>query len=120
MAHVCHYVMTHTANKLFLNTQPLKKQYGLKSGLHLFGNKSEAAIRKEHTQFHTLKCFAPKDPSTLTREERRNALSSLMFLTEKRDGEVKARTCANGNTQCQHIAKEEATAPNVTTEAIFI
>jgi hypothetical protein len=120
MAHACHYVMTHTANKLFLNTQPLKKQYGLKSGLRLFGNKGEAAIRKELTQFHTLKCFVPKDPSTLTREERRIALSSLMFLTEKRDGEVKARTCANGSTQCQHIAKEEATAPTVTTEAIFI
>ncbi len=45
---------------------------------------------------------------------------ALMFLTEKRDGEVKARTCANGSTQCQHIAKDEATSPRVTTEAIFI
>lgn len=112
--------MTHTANKFFLNTQPTKKQFGLKKGLQLFGLKGETAIRKELTQFHTLKCFAPKDPKTLSREERRNALSSLIFLTEKNNGEVKARTCANGSTQRQHIAKEEASAPTVTTEAIFI
>ncbi len=43
-----------------------------------------------------------------------------MFLTEKRSGEIKARACANGSTQRTHIAKEEATAPTVTSEAIFI
>jgi hypothetical protein len=43
-----------------------------------------------------------------------------MFLTEKRSGEVKARNCANGSVQRQHVAKEEATAPTVTSEAIFI
>ncbi len=35
-------------------------------------------------------------------------------------GEVKTRACANGSTQRQHIAKEETTAPTVTSEAIFI
>jgi hypothetical protein len=43
-----------------------------------------------------------------------------MFLTEKRSGEIKARGCANGSTQRSHIAKDEATAPTVTSEAIFI
>ena len=57
MAHVCHYVMTHTANKLFLNTPPSKKQFGLKKGLRLFGQKGETTVRKELTQFHTLKCL---------------------------------------------------------------
>ncbi len=120
MAHVCHYVMTHTADKLFLKIQPIKKEFGLQTGLHHFGHKGEAAICKELTQFYTLKCFVPKDPSTLTHEQHQNTLSSLMFLTDKRDGEVKARTCANGSTQRQHIAKEEATAPTITTETIFI
>ena len=120
MAHVCHYVMSHTAGKLFLNANPDKKQYGLKTGLRLFGDKGHNAIRKELTQFHTLQCFAPKDPTTFTREECCNALSSLMFLTEKGSGEVKAKACANGRTQQQHIAKDETTAPTITTEAIFI
>ncbi len=43
-----------------------------------------------------------------------------MFLTEKHTGEIKARQCANGSVQHKHIAKEEATAPTVTTGAIFI
>jgi hypothetical protein len=106
MAHICHYVMTHTADKLFHTTQPPKKQFGLQEGLRLFGTECEIAIHKELTQFHTLKCFAPKDPKHLSRTERRNALSSLMFITEKKDGEIKARTCANGSTQRQHIAKD--------------
>ena len=122
MAHVCHYVMMHTADKLYTapSPPPSKKQYGLKAGLKRFEERGSQAIMKELTQFHTLECFKPKDPTTLSRDDRRNALTSLMFLTEKRTGEVKARACANGSTQRDHIAKEEATAPTVTSESIFI
>ncbi len=75
---------------------------------------------KELTLFHTMNVFRPMNPAKLTCNDRRNALSSLMFLTEKRSGEVKARTCANGSVQRTHITKEEAMAPSVTSEAIFI
>ena len=124
MAHVCHYVMTHIADSLYyadaIKSKQKQKQYGLKAGLRRFSDWGNAAVVKELTQFHTLKCFRPRDPSTLSREDRRNALTSLMFLTEKRSGEIKARACANGSTQRSHIAKDEATAPTVTSEAIFI
>jgi hypothetical protein len=43
-----------------------------------------------------------------------------MYLTEKHPGELKEQACANGSVQRQHIGKEEATAPTVTTEAIFV
>jgi hypothetical protein len=43
-----------------------------------------------------------------------------MFLTEKRSGEVKAQGCVDGSKQRDHIAKEEATAPTVSFDAIFI
>ncbi len=43
-----------------------------------------------------------------------------MFLTEKCSGKIRACACANGSTQCNHKAKEEASAPTVTSEAIFI
>jgi hypothetical protein len=43
-----------------------------------------------------------------------------MFLTEKHLGEIKARGCADSSKQRDHIAKEEATGPTVTTETIFI
>jgi hypothetical protein len=53
-------------------------------------------------------------------DNQHKAFTSLMFLTEKRSGKIKACACANGSTQRNHIAKEEATAPTVTSEAIFI
>jgi hypothetical protein len=43
-----------------------------------------------------------------------------MFLTKKCTGEVKAYGCADGSKQREHIPKEEATAPTVTSDAIFI
>jgi hypothetical protein len=92
MAQVCHYVMTHTANALYCaqDVKPKKNQYSLKAGLREFANRGKEAVTKELTQFHTLKCFKPRDPSTLSRDERQNALTSLMFLTEKHSGEIKA------------------------------
>ena len=67
-----------------------------------------------------MSCFKPRDIRSLTREDRRNALSLLMFLTEKRTGAVKARACANGSVQRSHIAKEEAAAPTISSDAIFV
>jgi hypothetical protein len=75
---------------------------------------------KELCQFHVLCCFTPKDLKTLSRDDRRKALTSLMFLTEKRSGKIKAPGCADGSKQREHIAKEEAMAPTVSMEAIFI
>jgi hypothetical protein len=92
MAHVCHYVMTHIADSLYyadtIKPKPKPKQYGLKAGLCMFSDHGNAAVVKELTQFHTLKWFRPRDLSTLTREDRCNALTSLMFLTKKRSGEI--------------------------------
>jgi hypothetical protein len=122
MAHICHFAMVHTAASIHLAQigQPTKKQYDLKAGLCQFGSCGDTAVTKELSQLHTMNCFRPCDPHTLTREAHRNALTSLMFLTEKRTGEVKARACANSSVQRTHVAKEEAAAPTVTSEAIFI
>ena len=43
-----------------------------------------------------------------------------MFLKRKRSGKVKGRGCADGQKQRAYIAKEEATAPTVSTEAVFL
>ncbi len=45
---------------------------------------------------------------------------SLIFLRQKKNGAVKARSCANGNPQREHIAKEEAAAPTVALELVFL
>ncbi len=122
MTQVCHYVMTHTAGSSYFakSVKPKKKQYSLKAGLQAFANCGSEAVVKELTQFHTLKCFQPCNPSMLSWEDHCNVLTSLIFLTKICSGKVKACACANGSTQHTHIAKEEVTSPTVKSEAIFI
>ena len=43
-----------------------------------------------------------------------------MFLTDRRNGEIKARACADGRPQCQHIAKEETTSPTINNDSLFV
>ena len=56
----------------------------------------------------------------LSNKEKSKALSSLIFLKEKRDGNVKVRSCTNGSVQREHVAKEEAAAPTVALESVFV
>ena len=56
----------------------------------------------------------------MTSLEKKRAMESLIFLAEKRDQTIKARTCANGSTQHAYIAREEATSPTAATDAILI
>ncbi len=48
------------------------------------------------------------------------ALTLLIFLKERQDGNVKARSCANRSVQREHLAKEEAAAPTVALESVFV
>jgi len=43
----------------------------------------------------------------------------LIFLKEKRNGNIKAQSCANGSVQREHIAKDEAASPTVALESVF-
>jgi len=44
----------------------------------------------------------------------------LIFLKEKKSGAIKARSCANGSVQREHVAKEVAAAPTVGLNSVFI
>ena len=56
-------------------------------------------MTKELEQFNTYGVFEPKSADDLTDEEKRQALASLIFLKEKNNGDIKARSCANGSVQ---------------------
>ena len=86
-------------------------QLSLKQGLKVFGEKRRATALKEVTQLHDMSCFFPRDPKSLTREER---------IKEKRSKEIKARSCINGPPQREYIPKEEATSPTINNDSIFI
>ncbi len=123
LAVVAHYVMTHYAEREVIKKKkykPKSGQYQLKAGIKQFGKQGESAVTKELNQFNKYKVFEPQHANDLSEEDKRKALLSLIFLKEKKDGNIKARLCANGNPQREHIAKEEAAAPTVTLESVFI
>ena len=47
-------------------------------------------------------------------------MNSLIFLVQKRDGKIKARTCANGSVQRLWMEKDDAASPTAATENILI
>ena len=93
--------------------------YSLKAGIKKFGDKAVKAAAKEMTQLHERNCFKPVDVRTLTEQERKKALESLIFLTEKRDGNIKVRACANGSKQRQWMTKEDTSSPTVSLPAVL-
>ena len=56
----------------------------------------------------------------MTWGERKAAVSSLMFLREKNNGDVKGRACANGDKQREYIKKEDTSSPTASTESVVI
>ena len=97
-------------------------QYSLNKGLKKFGVKGEESVVKELTQHHDLTTFTPMDPSKLTRKQRVEAVSSLLFLTEKRDGKLKSRMCADGSKQRTYEGydKNDTASPTAATESVLI
>jgi hypothetical protein len=64
--------------------------------------------------------FEPLYVDKLSNKEKSKTLTLLIFLKEKRDGNIKARSCANGSVQREHVAKKEAVAPTVALESVFV
>ena len=92
----------------------------MKAGVKRFDERGETAVTEELVQFNQYKVFEPKHANDLSEEDRKKVLSSLIFLKEKKSGAIKARSCANGSVQREHVAKEEAAAPTVGLDSVFI
>jgi hypothetical protein len=85
-------------NDIMVNTNQkhhaFVQTFSLKKGLQKFGHKGHEAANDEMKQLIERGVFKPVDISTLSQQEKKRAMDSLIFLTEKRDGRIKARTCA--------------------------
>ena len=98
-------------------------QYSLKKASKLFGeDASNKAVSKELNQIHNMDTYIPMDARQLTKEQRQKALNALLFLTQKRSGELKARKCADGSKQrFEHgYEKINGAAPTVDTNSVMI
>ncbi len=126
MASVAHYIIMHYAKKESVKKKRKKKykpkagQNSLEAGLKHFGERGEMAVSKKLKQFNVYDVFKPLYADKLSQEEKSKALTSLIFFREKQDGNIKARSCANGSVQREHVAKEEAAAPAVALESVFV
>ena len=94
--------------------------YSLKKGIQKFGERGRASAFKEVKQLHDRECFRPIHRNSMNETEKKRALESLIFLTEKRDSTIKARHCANGSTQRQYMNREDVTSPTVSTESTML
>ncbi len=74
-------------------------QMSMKKGLKMFGNAGVEAVQSEMQQLHECNVMKPAHARELTPEERREALSCLMFPKWKRCGKVKGRGCADSRKQ---------------------
>jgi hypothetical protein len=67
-----------------------------KASLKKHGERAWKALLKELRQLKDLDVFKAVHMSTLTEKQKREALREITVLKEKRGGELKGRTCADG------------------------
>ncbi|KAL7562441.1 hypothetical protein ACA910_020582 [Epithemia clementina (nom. ined.)] len=117
---ICFLNETHINPKSTKRLYSFVETYGLEKGLKKFGDKGYKAAFGEMKQLHDRVCFVPVNVADFTLSEKARAMESLIFLTEKRDGSIKGRTCANGSVQRQWMDREETASPTAATEAILL
>ena len=98
----------------------LAEQYSINKGIRLFGDRARESVKKELRQLHDYVTYVPVHPEELTKEQKQQALASLIFITEKRCGKIKTRACVNGSTQRDYIPKEATASPTVMNDSVQI
>eukprot|EP00956_Cyclotella_meneghiniana_P009212 scaffold12647_cov40-Cyclotella_meneghiniana.AAC.1 len=98
----------------------LAEQYSINKGIRQFGERAKDSVRKELRQLHDYVTYIPVHAHELTPEQKKQALASLIFITEKRCGRIKARACANGSAQRKYIPKETTASPTVMNDSVMI
>ena len=71
---------------------------------------------------HDMQTYKPIDPKTMTRQQKSEALNSLIFLTEKQNRDAKSRMCGDSSKQRRHpgYKKENSALPTVSLEGVLL
>ena len=77
----------------------MAQHFSVRAGLKRFGDQGEKYVSKGLTQLHNIHTYDPFIPKKITKKHRMDALNSLMFLIEKRNGAVQAWACVDGSKQ---------------------
>ena len=82
----------------------------------------DAAVHEKLFQIHKIDTYELVHKSDLMFEDRKKALALLMFITEKKNEDIKARKFANSSKQCTHDGydRSNSSSPTVATNSIFL
>jgi hypothetical protein len=94
--------------------------YSLKSRVKKFGKNAEEATVKEMQQMIYRECFEPIHREELKDMGQQRAMESFIFLSEKRDGSIKAHHSANGSTQRSYMEREKGSSLTVSTKSTML
>ena len=94
-------------------------QYSLAAGLKKWPEQGKRATIKELKQMLSRVVFKEISYLSLSEEDKRNALPILIFLSEKRDGTIKTRACADGRKEKIWTRRIDASSPTLTVEALY-
>ena len=114
--------MTEEQSDAYIVGVIFAQHFSLKKGLELFGEKGETAVHKELEQIHKMETYEPIYKSDPSIEDRKKALASLLFIIEKRNGDIKARKVADGSKQRTYDSynKSDGSSPTVALDSIFM
>jgi hypothetical protein len=104
----------HTLGMSFAQT------YSLNKGIQKLGERGTEAVYSEMKQLNDRNCFRPINIEEYGPEAKRKVMESILFLTEKRDGTIKARNVTDGRKQRDWMTKEEAASPTVMLESLML
>ena len=90
------------------------QQYTINRGLKKIGVRAEEATTKELKQIHEMGTYQPMDATKLTQKGKMEALYSLVFITEKRDGRFKSCRYVIGSKQRKFYGYDKATGSTPT------
>ena len=100
----------------------MDEHYSMKKAKELFGDRSDAAVMKELRQIHLFETYEPLKASNLTWEEKKEELNSLLFVTEKRNEDIKPHNVADGSKQRTYewYDEKDGASATVLTESVFL
>jgi Reverse transcriptase (RNA-dependent DNA polymerase)/Zinc knuckle len=94
-------------------------QMSAAAGIKIYGQPAVDAILKEFCQLHDKGVFEPKQALSLTIAQKKGSLRAVNLIKEKRSGDIKGRTCADGSVQRSRYTKTETSSPTVSNEALM-
>ena len=98
----------------------LVQTYSINKGIKQFGDQAVKSLEKEMGQMNMRGAFEPIKYENWEDKNKKKIIESLIFITEKQDGTIKSRFCADGRKQQDWLSKEDTSSPTASLELLMI